>query len=414
MFVLILTFVLALPVRAQEITPSVVDSTIPVDAGIRSAVDAWLATSAPVPYPYYAITYVDPNIDTFVSLVAVDIANPTDAWNATEDNTVVWRGSVIVRADNSVELFLPHTPAEIGLTPRLAIPKFPLPKPDAGGGSYISFPWTAGKAMMYGQNGVHDSGGIRVEFVAVDFVGGDDMGPGVAGPQVYASLGGTVEWVCTGASSTAIQIYSPGTTDHLFYANLVDNANLTGAHTFTKGEMIGVLKYGSFTDDCGKATQSDNRYNLHMEVIPSTADTFRMENCVLSTVTGKWTCGTTAVSPGQFLRGSTAGCALDDCGSAVAQASLWDGFLGGVISIYEKTIIASLPEHSAMQFTYVIYNTVKLMLRIAWVMVYSNINLGHLMSALFVGLGIRTAFSVAEFIVFLLKAWKSLVPIIGS
>lgn len=346
-------------------------------------------------------------MDTFVSLAAVDLASPDDPWNATEGNTLVWRGSVIVHADNSVEL-ISHNVSQASV-PHLAIPSFA-----AGGGSYISFPWTAGKSMMYGQNGVHDA--IGVEYVAVDFVGGDDMGSGVASPNIFAAVGGTVEWVCTGDVNTAIEAYNSSTDDHVLYAHLVDNANLVGSHVFAKGDLIGVLKYGTFSDDCGYATQAANHYHLHMEVIPSSSNTYRIENCVLNTVTQKWTCGTTSVSPGQFLRGGVGGsrCGLEDCGTMVAQPSFWDSFLGGIITIFDRAIVQNMPSHNAMQFTYVIYNTVKLTLRIARVMVYSNINLGHLMAVLFFALSIKALLSVAEFIVFLFKMWKSLVPIIGA
>jgi hypothetical protein len=44
------------------------------------------------------------------------------------------------------------------------------------------------------------------------------------------------------------------------------------------------------------------------------------------------------------------------------------------------------------------------------VMVYSNINLGHLMAVLFVALIVKSLFGVAEMFMFLLKAYKSLFP----
>src|SRR6188768_1540260 len=75
-------------VAAEGETPYIVHTTIPVDAGLKADVDAWLASSAPVPFPYWAITYVgdvDELGDTFVSLVAVDLASPTDDWHVYDD-----------------------------------------------------------------------------------------------------------------------------------------------------------------------------------------------------------------------------------------------------------------------------------------------------------------------------------------
>jgi hypothetical protein len=48
------------------------------------------------------------------------------------------------------------------------------------------------------------------------------------------------------------------------------------------------------------------------------------------------------------------------------------------------------------------------------VLVHSNVNLGPLITVLIIGLGIKLLFGIAEFIVFLFKAWKSLVPILGA
>ena len=67
-----------------------------------------------------------------------------------------------------------------------------------------------------------------------------------------------------------------------------------------------------------------------------------------------------------------------------------------------------------MQFTTTLYSTIQLVLRMSYATLYSNINLGPLMTALIFAIGIKASFGIAEFVVFLFKAWKSLVPVLGA
>lgn len=402
--------------RAQGIVdPYVVDTTIPVDPEIKSAVDAWLAVSAPIPLPYWAITYVEDNgLSYFVSLVALDIAQPTDTWRMTEGNTVVWMGSVIVNADGTIEML--SAGPQANTFKLIAMPVF-NPMYGPGGGVNVRFPWQSGGSMMYGPRGIHAAGGggsYATGFSAVDFVGGDDMGSGVASPSVYAVDTGAVDYVCADDTTTLIRTENTSTDSYYIYAHLLDNANLEMGHTFTQGSLIGSVKYGSFDDSCGLAEQTARHYHLHFGFEPANGS-FRMENCILSMSTKKWTCGTDIISTGQFLRGGGGVAGVgDDGGNAIAQPSFFDYVLSGVVSLWDQAIVQNLPPHTAIEYTYVIYSTAKLVLRMAYVLVYSNVNLFHLMTIVLAGFAVKALFGLAEFIVFLFKAWKSLVPIIGA
>lgn len=397
--------------RAQGETSYVVDTTIPVEAEIRSAVDAWLAVSAPIPLPYWAITYVEQNgFDTFVSLVALDLALPSDPWRMTEGNTVVWMGSVIVHEDDTIEMFSEN--------PQANVMKFPaMPKLGPGGGANVRFPWQSGGTMMYGPRGIHAAGGggsYATGFSAVDFVGGDDMGSGVASPSVYAVDTGTVDYVCADDTTTLVRTANTGTDSYYIYAHLLDNANLVMDHAFTQGSLIGSVKYGTFDDNCGYADQTARHYHLHFGFEPANGS-FRMEGCILSMSTKKWTCGTETISTGQFLKGGGGISGVgDDGGNSIPQPSFFDYVLTGVVTLWDRAIVQNLPSHSAIQYTYVIYSTAKLVLRMAYVLVYSNVNLFYLMTVVLIGFAVKLLFGLAEFIVFLFKAWKSLVPILGA
>jgi hypothetical protein len=412
---LFLVLVLAIPfsiASAQETTPSIVTTTIPVDADIRAAVDVWLAESAPVALPYWAITYVKVNeADKFVSLAAINIQSPTATkWHITDENILGWMGSIIVHADNSVELYSDGGYARGGGS------KLAMPSLGPGGGSNIRFPWQSGASMMYGPSGVHAAGGggsYATGFVAVDFLGGDDLGSGVADNHVYAVDAGTVDYVCADNTTTLIRTHNSTTDDYYIYAHILSNASLEENHAFGKGSMIGSLKYGTFDDNCGWATQTAKHYHLHFG-FKSSNNAFQMENCILSTSTEKWACGTKTVATGGYLFSTGSGTTGDDGGVSVTQMSFWDYVLSGAVSMWDQFIIANLPDHNANQFMYVLYNAIAITLKIVRVMVYSNLNLGHFMAALLFGFVIKTILGIAEFIVFLFKAWKSLVPIIGA
>jgi hypothetical protein len=406
--VFMLSLSLTMPGMARAQVPaSVVDTTTYVPASIRSAVDAWLAVSPPTALPYYAITYFDPRgLDTFVSLAALNIPTPSAAWHVTED--AAWLGSVLIHADQSVTMIsMPRA--------SMGIKAFAIPYLAPGGGADIRFPWQNGEKMMYGEAGVHAAGGggaYAEGFLAVDFLGGSDLGSGVAHDMVYAAFDGTVDYVCADDTTTLIRTTDEASDNRFIYAHLLDNANLVENHVFTKGTGIGSLKHGTFDDDCGWADQTDLHYHLHFG-FEAANNAFRMEDCILDIDTEKWTCGTDTVSPGEYLLNVDAGGGIGG-GVSVDNPSFWDMVLVGFSGLWTSLVVDNLPEHKALEYTYVLYNTVILMLKIAWVMVYSNINLGHLVVVLFVGLVIKAIFGIAEFLMFLLKAWKSLIPIIGA
>ncbi len=413
---ILLTLLCVIPFNsasAQDITPYVIDTTRAVNGDVLADVDAWLATSAPLPLPFWVITYVQVRgADTFVSLAAVDIATPTDPWHITDDNIVAWMGSVFIHADHSVELY------SDGGQSQASAAHFAMPSFAPGGGSAYSFPWQSGGTLMYGPKGIHDAGGGGVYAAgmsAVDFVGGDDMGSGVASNRVYAVSTGTVDYVCADDTTTLVRTANAATNDYFVYAHLLTNDNLVDDHIFNKGALIGSVKYGSFDDSCGYAEQTDKHYHLHFGFKPANG-AFRLENCILQMSTEKWTCGTQTISTGQFLKGGggVSSGAGNDTGMSVEQPSFWDYVVTGAVSLWDRTVVQAMPTHKAIQYTYVIYSTIKLVVRIARVMIYSNLNLGWFFSIVFLGFGIKVAFGIAEFIVFLFKAWKSLVPIIGA
>ncbi len=417
--VIFLALVALLPLeyaRAQSITPSVVDTTIPVSETIRADVNAWLAVSAPVAFPYWAITYVGQTDaetgETFVSLVAIDLADPADkTWHIYDDNLIKWMGTVIVHADHSVVVYSDGGYGE----PQSSVFKMAAPMFD-GGGSNVRFPWESGKTMMYGTRGIHAAGGggaYAVGFSAVDFLGGTDLGPGVASDKVYAVATGEVDYRCKDDTTTLVRTKSADNNDFYIYAHLLHNETLTVGYTFYQGDYIGSLKYGTFDDGCGWAQQTPAHYHLHFGFKPDDGF-FRLENCVLDMSSQEWDCSGKKITTGQFLRHGTNLTTGDDASSFSNTLSFWDHLLTGGAEMWDRFVIANMPDHTANRFLYALYNGISLAVRIAWVLIYSNVNLGYLAAVIYFGMAVKAVMALAEFIVFLFKTWKSLVPVLGS
>lgn len=408
---LVSLLMLALPLKAeaQSEPPEIIKAIAPVSTEIRMAVQVWLVDNAPAPARYWVISYVEPRGDeTLVSIAALDIEDPNVRWYITEN--AIWLGTVIVHADMTVEMYSSNVAENV----MRHVPKLAMPVLGPGGGSYVRFPWQAGGTMMYGPRAVHAAGYSTSGMQAVDFVGGDDMGSGVAPPRVYASTGGVIDYVCNDGTAVAVRVHNASSSDYFIYSHMLNNASLTMDANVSAGGLMGTLKYGTFDDDCGWASQKDNHYHLHYGFSPS-GGSYRMENCILSISNATWQCGTQTIRTGQFLKGGggvfTGG---DSGGVAIQQPGFWDYVVTGVITIWDRAVIQSMPPAQNFQYTYVIYTSAKLAIRMAYVLVRSNINLGPLITVVLVGFGIKAIFGIAEFIVFLFKAWKSLVPVLGA
>jgi hypothetical protein len=384
---------------AAQGTASVIYTTIPVDAELRGRVDTWLSTSAPTNDIFYAITYVQAyGLDAYyVSLVALHLETADEPWSFTGDETtgenkVSWFGTILVHNDGAVEMFTTSTgPSADVLSPfKLAMPIVPAPALGAGGGAYVRFPWQPSKAVKYGVLGVHSAGYSlsATNWRAVDLVSGSDMGTGAANDQVYASVTGTVDYVCQDSDSTAIKVSGSG--DQFLYAHLLHNANLAIGHSFSAGGVIGSLKHGSFAGDlvgnCGYAVQTAEHWHLHWGFQMANTQ-FQAEGCILTQAlsvgagdvavgtSGAWKCGNTTVKVNDILThyGNIPG---NDTGSQTNDMNFFDFMLLGFKGIFDAMIGNTLPEHnSEVQFIAPILNGVKIVFRIVNILIRGNFNL---------------------------------------
>lgn len=355
---------------AQEDVPHIFDSTVPASAEVRDAVNAWLAASPPSSAIYYAITYTDliAQETNYVSLAGLDSADPNWSLTGKDDGIshVIWLGTVKVFGDGRVEL---HTPTQQAMNTRG--PKVAAPL-NAGGGSQIRFPWQGGKSMMYGPRAVHAAGYSQNGMVAVDLVGGLSMGSGVASASVYAATTGTIDYVCQDDHSVAVRTTNDNY-DTFIYAHLLDNSVLVMDHEFASGAMIGTLRSGPFNSSCGWADQGADQYHLHWGIQPA-SNLYRAGGCVLSTTSGKWTCGTTTVAPTQYLVNNGAG-GTDSGGEANSDPTFFDYIFVGIGNLFDKLIVQNLPLHTTPAWLVPIMNGIQIVFRVLTVLVIGNLNL---------------------------------------
>jgi len=416
--VVILSSYMAMPARAQSETPYIIRATKPISGELRERLDAWLAVDPPSNARYYIVTYTqERGNETLVSLAGVDLETPESPWKL-EDDTTTWVGTVVVAANGDVSPFqLARASRGLGGLLSLSL----SPHLSAGGGSYVAFPWEAGKSVVYGPRGVHGSGDYGTSgMIAVDLVSGPDMGPGAASDGVYASDAGIVDYVCDDGLTVAVRTYNETTDDYFIYAHMLDNANLALESEFSKGQLLGTLKHGSFNDDCGWASQSADHWHLHWMFVPASGS-FRAESCRLTVSTQKWDCNGTTVGTGGILTGgggvgtsgSSSGSGSDDPTSNLPN-SMWSMLINGVIGIMNRLLTSVMPEGGgAGDVFYVLTTSIIMTFKLVRVLTFQSVNIYPIIFAIGFIIGVKLFFAVLYLILFLLRLWRQLVPVIG-
>jgi len=397
-FLFMLMFANVLTVKAYE-AGELVGTTISIDKGVEEKINHWLSVDPPNGLRWWIVTDASQiGQDWRVSLVGLNEYNSPTTWRL-DDGTAAWTGSITIHPDGTLQV-----------NNRQASYKLASPNEQTGGGA-VYFPWARGKSMMYGIRGVHGAGDFGTTgMYAIDWMGGDDLGSGVAGDTVYASATGTIDYVCNDGKSVAVRLQSGD--DYYLYAHLQNNANLTIGHTFNARENIGSLVHGSFSGSCGSADQSDNHYHLHWMFTPDNNGYFQVEGCILDISQQTWTCGRDTRGPGEYIADDgtgSGGGGGDDPSTTNEDVTFFDFVLVGFLQFWQ-TIIDAMPPHETLEYTEILFNTIKLVLRISRVLVYGNINIGHLMTVIVVSLGIKIIFNTAWTVVFLYKVFKSLNP----
>lgn len=411
---LILLLVLGVPpaAKAQALLPEVISGTVSITAELRAEIEAYLETSPPSVAPFYAPTYAQYEGQyTLVSLAGLNIESPDDPWfmEGRDDQpaNVIWTGTVRINADGSGSMH--STPMSMARQlPKLAVP-LALPAAGPGGGIYVRLPFQSGKSMQYGPRAVHGSGDYGTSgMLAVDLVGGTNLGANVANSTVFASTAGTVDYVCTDDYQAVIRTYNAATDDYFLYAHLYDNASLELDHVFGSGAVIGSLVPGTFTDDCGWTEQGDQIYHVHWMFEPS-ASAFKVGAYTITMSDEKFHAGDKVYGTGAWIFNTSTPSGIDDPtpGQAGAAPSFWDTVVGGIVNA-AGGVAASLPPPASVTIIHAMSNTASLMFRLMWILVRGNLNLSFTMTILLAVITMRLLFSMPWFVAWVLRVARNL------
>jgi hypothetical protein len=360
---------LATPVMAQTEQPPAIlaPATQAVDPLIEYEVQQYLTANPPAGTTIYAITDVSSGDGgVYISVVGLNPdAQPPYNWSLEDGgSTVIWAG-MLKKAGGELSLFVVDTTCHT------------CSRNDGGpgGGSDIYFPWQAGKQMLMGPRGIHGAGDYGTSgMLAIDWVSGDDFGGNAAGPTVYASAPGSIDYVCHDTEndkSTTVRITDGSTI--IVYAHLIYNSSLVGGHSFARGQPIGTLKYGTFGSPsvgCGWAQQSANHYHLHWMFVPASGK-YRTEGWQLTVGTTTWSRGNEKIKVNMWMTGgSGSGGQLPNPGQddppggpggtiiidpenpenlRLSGLHFWDYVIGGLNTVFVTLVLNNLPASTVNQ-----------------------------------------------------------------
>lgn len=406
--------------RAQAEPAYIVGHTTPVDQQTIDRVDVWLAENPPLPVAlvkYYAITCNDQVGSTnsrFICIAALNIQNPEAQWtifssNPNKPRNGIWFATLILYPNGTIQRY--DTPESVGME-NVFKRAMPITKPlyEAGGGSYVRFPWEPGKAVMYnGSEPCIWDCEDPVDARTVNFRSGDDYGTSAANDSVYASVTGSIAWVCESFGNvSAVRIDGSG--DSFFYGGLVENANLTVGHSFNVGEIIATLAHGSYTNTCdGVVVQASSEWSWWWGVIMKSDDTFVAENAVLAPETAgasvfTWTCRDIELRKGDTITH------CDGTGSGGANSeSFWSYMIDGFYGMFDAMYTNLMPENqSADDLVTPLINSAKVVIRIAAVLMIGNFNLGPAVAMISVAIAMRSVIGVIQIIGAIIRIVKSI------
>ncbi|RMG94592.1 MAG: hypothetical protein D6706_13550 [Chloroflexi bacterium] len=299
---------------------------------------------------------------------------------------------------------------------------------DPGGGNgdsspRVYFPWAAGYAAYYGTLGVHGEGDFGLTgWYAVDWVGGDEYGEQNSyDGLIFASQTAVIDYVCRDGTSLAIRA------GDFLYAHLNPALPLDIGDTIYRGQPIGTVVRGSFSDNCGHAVQADNHYHVHWMFHPD-GNRMIVEDWVLDIQTQNWTSMVTGetVGPGSWIVSSwgTTGYGSGEGGGETTTyepapvgsgQSLWDPIvnaslnaLAGVMSLFPAGrswgVFSSMTRNAAVA------------IRIGWILMRSHFSLivpFLVVSTIMLTETIILAFRLVRIIIRIIALVKSLIPVVG-
>jgi hypothetical protein len=290
-------------------------------------------------------------------LSVVNLDTATD-WNV-EDNAI-WFGTINISAPGGVYSADYYTPPSLTETPAV------------GGDAQFFYPWEPGKRAVYGVLGVHTAFGQK----GVDFVG-VQTDASTMSAYAYAAESGTIYWVCSDGTQKGIKVQSAS--GNYLYLHFDPSISFTVNQTVQGGNPLGPLRYGTFDDTCGYASQTAQTYHLHFG-FPGT----RVGSCQLNG--NDFVCGSLTISPLMYMPvndGSgplppTIDGGTGDGGTVTSNnENIWTILLTSFKSVISGTIAVLLPAHETNPAITMVKSIGKVVIRI-----------GYYTGSMLIGLGI--------------------------
>lgn len=400
------------PTRAQNPPAQVIAGTVPIGSDVRDALETYLTDNPPAPAVFYAPTYFhDKGAYALVSLAALVINSADDPWSMEtkegETPSVMWVGSFRVYPDGTVDP-INHQANQAGSQKmaRIALLGLELGSPaEAGGSNAIRLPFELGKAMQYGSRLIHGLGDYGTSgLYAVDLVGGDGLGTNVAGPYVYASWHGYVDYICNDETSKAAYIIDEVDGNQFVYAHLNAYTTLELEQAVNTGELLGTLRYGTFDDECGWAEQGDNNYHVHWMFEPSLG-AYQVAGWTILQSDQKFHNASQAIGAGGWILNSPTANGVDDPTTSPTP-SFWDNVVHALVGFFG--VVAGLfpPHNSTTSMLVGIRNVVTLVVRLAWVLLRGKLALSPIVGAALLLLAWRIPLNTIKIAWWCIRVWR--------
>lgn len=277
---------------------SLLPATVQIENQVADAIlDAALEIQLPTNVTQIAVTsYVCPHRLCFASVLGFDSSVDASSWHF--DRAIII-GLVAVdsfandAAWQSSSKFEAWIADESLRVPALAQLSMNRSQRQTMTSITYDFPWTPNTSSQYGNAGVHTSGFVT-GWKAVDWVSDGNTGAGHAPNKLLAAAPGVVSFVCDDGTSVAIRV------GDLLYLHLLKNDKLRVGQNFNRGDEIGELRFGSFSNRCGYAQQQSNNFHVHLG-FPDTG-VFTMGGWALNIADGIWKRDDKTLAPNQWVK----------------------------------------------------------------------------------------------------------------
>ena len=319
MALLILAFTLRPVSQAAQATPTAI-TLIPGTATLEASQEAALidtlnraAPSLPSNLRYVAVSSLNQSGGwIFTSLTGFDQISDQKSWQVDDATWIglalmtrspdgVWRSEV--QGTPEYETLLASIP-DGALSTSAKMSLSPIRRRLAPTEAY-RLPWVTGYSMQYGVLGVHDGGFAGLgDYKGVDFLSDGNTAAGHAPNQLLAAAAGAINYVCNDGINIAIRI------GDLMYLHLnYPNTNLVVGRTFNQGDVLGPLRTGSFSGNCGYASQGANWFHVHWN-FPNTGS-FQAGGWTLQFADQLWHRGAETAGVYQWMRSESAAWGID-------------------------------------------------------------------------------------------------------